>query len=144
MTSGVDWILSVNHLDAREWINGLWFSVSFAMCVEFGRVLVKRIHKYRSRWRDDLGIKAIAALFFYFLGESLIRGWVWLLLALQSEGYKELSIHVRDDFYVAFIAAFISTWAAMCCLYVFSANHWAWMRAATIVVMLFLMMNILL
>jgi hypothetical protein len=127
------YLSDLDHLAVREWVNGLWFAVSFAMCCEFGRSLCYRIRKYAWRWREDIGTRAIAALFGYFLGETLMRGWIWLLLALQNSG-SPMVTRVQADYYIAFIAAGISTWAALCCLYVFSRNHWAWVRAAGIII----------
>jgi hypothetical protein len=127
------YLSDLDHLTVREWINGLWFAVSFAMCFEFGKTLVYRICRHKD-WRDDIGTRAIVALFAYFFGETLIRGWIWLLLALQSSGSPMLR-HVQEDYYIAIIAAGISTWGAFCCLYVFSRNHWVWMRAAVIMIL---------
>lgn len=129
------YLSDLNHLVVREWANGLWFAVSFAMCIEFGRTLVQRLWNNKSLWRQDEGTRVIVALFAYFLGETLMRGWVWLLLALQNNGYDAAALAVSDDYIIAFAAATISTWGALCCLYVFSKNHWAWLRAATIVLL---------
>lgn len=134
VVTGWLYLSDLDHLTAREWVNGLWFAVSFAMCIEFGKTLIERVYKHRSNWRDDLGIRAIVALFGYFLGETLMRGWIWLLLATQNAGHDMLTQRLKDDFIIAFIAAGISTWAALCCLFVFSRNHWSWVRASIIIV----------
>lgn len=136
MTDLTRWLYlsDLDHLTVREWVNGLWFAVSLAMCIEFGRALFSRIRKYGADWYQDIGSKAIIALFGYFLGESLMRGWVWLLLATESSGAKEWAATLQADYYIAFVAAGISTWAALCCIFVFSRNHWAWVRAAAIIV----------
>jgi hypothetical protein len=133
ITEITNWLSELDHLSVREWVNGLWFAISFAMCCEFGKSLIHRIRKYKWGWRDDIGTKAILALFGYFAGETLMRGWIWVLLALQNNG-SPMALHVQQDYYIALVAAGISTWAALCCLYVFSRNHWAWVRAAIIIV----------
>jgi hypothetical protein len=135
MADIVDWsgIADLDHRAVREWVNGLWFAISFAMCFEFGLRLCYRIRKYGHHWRDDIGTRAIVALLVYFAGETLMRGWIWILLALQNSG-SPMAARVQQDYYIAFIAAGMSTWAAMCCLYVFSRNHWAWVRAAVIII----------
>lgn len=127
------YLSDIDHLSVREWVNGLWFAVSFAMCFEFGLRLIDRIRKFGTLWPSDIGTRAILALFGYFVGETLMRGWIWLLLALQNAD-SPLALRVQADYYIAFIAAAISTWAALCCLYVLSLNHWAWVRAAVIIV----------
>lgn len=130
----IDWIINLDHLAVREWVNGLWFAVSFAMCFEFGVRLIRRIYAFGHSWRGDIGTRAVLALFAYFVGETLMRGWIWLLLALQNNDNPWVT-KVEEGYYIAFVAALMSTWGALCCLYVFSQNHWAWARAAIIVIM---------
>ena len=125
------YLSQVDHWAVREWVNGLWFAISFAMCVEFGIRLYDRMVLCGMKFREDLGTRAILALFGYFLGESIMRGWIWLLLAFQNMGNPNMGL--QNAFYIAFVAAALSTWAAFCCLYVFSSNHWSWVRAAFIV-----------
>lgn len=127
------YLSDINHLVVREWVNGLWFAISFAMCFEFGKSLLHRIYKLKYKWREDIATRAMAALFGYFSGEVLVRGWVWILLAAQNSG-NPLVEYARADYHIAFIAAALSTWGALCCLYVFSRNHWVWFRAAMIIV----------
>ncbi len=136
------YITDLDHLTVREWINGLWFAVSFAMCFEFGLRLAARVREFGTQFRSDVGARAILALFAYFLGESLIRGWVWLILALQNAGSPWV-LRVQADYYIALLAAGISTWAALCCLYVLSENHWAWVRAAVIIVVFVMMATVI-
>lgn len=135
MTEITRWLYlsDLDHLQVREWINGLWFAVSFAMCLELGNRLVRRIIQMGAKWRDDIGARAVLALFGYFAGETLMRGWIWVLLALQN-AHHPWAMQVQKDYLIAFVAATMSTWSALCCLYVFSRNHWAWVRAACVVV----------
>jgi uncharacterized BrkB/YihY/UPF0761 family membrane protein len=143
ITEITQWLSELDHLSVREWVNGLWFAVSFAMCFEFGKSLIYRIRKHKWSWRDDIGTRAILALFGYFAGETLMRGWIWMLLALQNNG-SPMTAHIQQDYYIAFIAAGMSTWAAMCCLYVFGRNHWVWIRAAVIIIVFVIVEMVLL
>lgn len=141
MNAVVNYLSSFDHLLVREVINGLLFAVSLAMCFEFGRTLIQRIWTDKRRWRQDEGTRVIVALSLYFVGETLVRGWIWLLLAMRNRGYDAAALDLSHDYLVALTAALISTWGAMCCLYVFSKNHWSWLRAITIV-MLFAMFTV--
>lgn len=122
------------HLVVREWVNGLWFAVSLCVVAIFGWRLSRIICKRESHWYTKTGNKAAIALFFYFLGETLIRGWVWLLLMFENNGWKVDLI--QNDWYIALIAASISTWAALCCIYVFSRSHWTWIGSLIVIIIL--------
>lgn len=121
------------HLFVRELVNGLWFALSLAMCVEIGVQFCRKMRTVGfTSWRHDPGARVMAPLMLYFMGESLMRGWIWILLSLQN-AESERVVSVQNDYYVAFVAAWLSSWAAACCLYVFAHNHWSWVRASIVI-----------
>lgn len=127
----------INHLTVREWVNGLWFALSFCAGSVFGAHLIRslcRAHRRKESlryWYADVGTRGAIALFFYFLGETIMRGWIWALLTFQNNGWD--STLLQEDYALALIAAGMSTWGALCCIWVFSRSHWAWIGSATVI-----------
>jgi hypothetical protein len=137
------YLSDLDHLVVREWVNGIWFAISFAMCFEFSLIIARRIKMFGAAWREDLGTRAVAALLGYFTAETMMRGWIWTLLALQNAG-SPLVEQVQADYWIALVAAALAVWSVLCCLYVFSRNHWAWARAAVIIIVFVIVETIIL
>jgi hypothetical protein len=133
------YLSDLDHLTVREWINGLWFAVSLCVVGVFAGRLIQLGVAARGSMEEfkeflrDVGNRGALVLFFYFLGETLIRGWVWLLLFSQNTGLHAFSLEVQDDYIIALLAAGISTWAALCIIWVFARSHWAWVFSAAFI-----------
>jgi len=128
----------LDQLMVREFVNGLWFAMSFCVVLVFGGKLVGNLlyalHYNDGRfriWFNDPGTRAAIPLFFYFLAETTMRGWIWLVLLYQNNGWN--NDFITDDYWIALAAGFVAVWASLCCIWVFSRSQWAWVLSAAFI-----------
>src|SRR5919108_1259046 len=89
------YLSDLDHLVVREWVNGLWFAASLALSVVWGSVLGQRA---LASWREgylrqwffgyDYGPRLATVVLGYFIGETVYRGWIWLLGLSQNLGWE--------------------------------------------------------
>jgi hypothetical protein len=125
----------------REQVNGLWFVLSLELFMLFAD-RARRQWRYLSikhprtsiafrfqQWRGhDVVGRAAIAWSVYFFGESVMRGWVWILLKLQNDGRIPLFEPSRPgstvaSFYpVAMVAAVLAVLGALCIIRMFAPD----------------------
>lgn len=128
-----EWLYLFRDLDhwmAREWINGLWFSVSLCVLIVFVAYLIRAVRV--PGWYDHGGVRAAIALTCYFAGETLVRGWIWLLLVFRDID-SATGRYIREDYWIMLIAALLSISGALYCIHVFSRSKWALIWSALFV-----------
>lgn len=108
-------------LVAREVINGTWFFLNLSLAIVFWRQ-VWFARRTVPDWYDDTTTRAIIGLAVYFLGSSVMRAWVWMLLMAENRG--DDAAFLADRYQLAMLAGAIAITGALCCIRSFSPSHW--------------------
>lgn len=115
--------VTLDILTVREWINGAWFVMSLCATAVFGTFLWREMAN--AGWYKRRDVRAAIALFIYFLGETIIRGWVWAYLAMTHGVIDRVGVDLTS-FAVLVTAASLSMLGALCCIRIFSRDCRAW------------------
>lgn len=93
----------------------LWLTLSICLVAVFGWYLAGEVR--RRGWRKDPSNKAAIALFFYFLGEAIIRGWSLRFVVMQDSPLSTW------EWVIIFVGDALAVTGALCAIRVFSPRH---------------------
>ena len=116
----------IGQLAARELINDGWSALALFLAVIFAAFLVPRMRQGRG-WYWDQTNQAAIALFVYFTGEVIARGWTGVLLwhfrHHVDPGW------IENQYPVALIGGGVALVGALCAIRIFAPyglRNWSW------------------
>lgn len=118
------------HIVVREHINGIWFIMSLSATCVIMWLLIKESYRLRFNWwlmRNSLYFKLAVGMSVYFLGETIMRFWIWLILA--SNGGTAAWVpgkEIQTDYGIAIFAASLSVLGAICLIRVLTGGNFTW------------------
>lgn len=123
----------INGSIVREQVNGLWFILALELFILFvdrarrqfvlidkqwpGQAFREKFHYWR---RVDAVARAAIAWSVYFAAETLMRGWIWMLLKKQNDGTSYSKFENAYTYPVAIASSVGAIVGALCVIRMFA------------------------
>lgn len=104
----------LNHINAREMTNGMWFLASLFLMFSLVKFLVPNIYRHPRIWRWGIDVKLAWGIFLIAFGTALRAGWIWALLIANALQNEQAVRAIEDSWVVSYFAIGCGIWGAVC------------------------------